>query len=64
MGRPLETHCGEVKEGGGGNRYIDVYLYDGNNIPRKSEFAMFLYGPPIPHITLQLRPKEWRAEHQ
>ncbi len=54
----------EVKEGGGGQRYFDAYLYDGNNIPRKGEIAMFLSGAPIPHVMLQFRPKEWSAENQ
>src|SRR3989338_2449626 len=52
----------EVKEGAKGQRYFDAYLYDGNNIPRRSELAMFLHGAPIPPIMLQFRPKEWDAE--
>ncbi|OGZ07801.1 MAG: hypothetical protein A3D65_05735 [Candidatus Lloydbacteria bacterium RIFCSPHIGHO2_02_FULL_50_13] len=54
----------QVKESGGGNRYFDAYLYDGNNIPQKSWLEMILSGPVIPHIMLQFRPKQWTAENQ
>lgn len=53
----------EVKEGGG-NRYIDIYLYDGNNIPHQNDLEKFLFSPHSPHLMFQLRPKGWRPEHQ
>lgn len=46
----------------GSNRYFDVYLFDGNYLPKKSELAMMLYGPPIPAIMLQFRPKDWSED--
>lgn len=50
----------QVNEGGG--RYFDVYLFDGNYLPKKSQLAMMLYGPPIPAIMLQFRPKDWSED--
>ena len=53
----------EVKEGGH-SRYFDAYLYDGNYLPRERNLTMLLFsGPPIPHIMLQFRPKDWSAEN-
>jgi hypothetical protein len=46
----------------GGNRYFDAYLYDGNYLPKKSQLAMMLYGPPIPAIMLQFRSKDWNED--
>lgn len=44
------------------SRYFDIYLFDGNYLPKKGELAMMLSGPPIPAIMLQFRPKNWNED--
>lgn len=51
----------QVNEGGS-SRYFDAYLFDGNYLPKKSQLQMMLYGPPIPAIMLQFRPKDWSRQ--